>query len=173
MSAGISPAGRAFATEHADIVFVAIADPEATAATVAELKAQSAQRPGGALRVFGRGHVTCRDTEAEAQDAYRHFILEHGDREAGENVLRMLMEHSQTIDYSSAEMQALVEAVIRGYFAHPMTGTPAQLVETMKGLADAGLDGIAITWNDYEEGLRQYEEQLHPLMVEAGLRSEH
>jgi len=170
MSAGISPAGRAFAAEHADVVFVAIADPAKTAETVAEVKQYARDEHGRDLRVFGRAHITCRDTTEQAEAAYRYFIHDHGDRTAGENVLRMLMGNSQTIDYSSVQMQQLVEAVVRGYFAHPLTGTPEQVVEQFSGLADAGLDGVAITWNDYDEGLKQFEERLLPLMVEAGLR---
>lgn len=170
MSAGISPAGRNFAAKHADLVFAAIADPRQTASTVAEIKAFAREHYGRDLQVFGRGHITCRDTEQEARQAYDYFIHEHGDREAGENVLRMLMEHSQTIDYSSAEMQALVEAVIRGYFAHPITGSPGQVAAALVELADAGLDGVALTWNNYEEGLQQYERGLLPLLIEAGLR---
>ena len=170
MSAGISPAGRDFAAKHADLVFAAIADPRQTASTVAEIKTIARERYGRDLRVFGRGHITCRETEQEAKEAYDYFIHQHGDREAGENVLRMLMEHSQTIDYSSAEMQALVEAVIRGYFAYPITGSPEQVATTLVELADAGLDGVALTWNDYEEGLAQYESRLLPLLVDAGVR---
>jgi alkanesulfonate monooxygenase SsuD/methylene tetrahydromethanopterin reductase-like flavin-dependent oxidoreductase (luciferase family) len=171
MSAGISPAGRRFAAMHADLVFVAIADPAATASTVAEVKRFAHDEYGKDLRVYGRAHVTCAETEQAAQDAYRHFILDHGDREAGENVLGILMGHSQTIDYESAEHQALVEAVIRGYFAHAVTGTPDQVVEAFGGLSEAGLDGVAITWNDYDEGLQQFEDDLLPRMVAAGLRS--
>jgi alkanesulfonate monooxygenase SsuD/methylene tetrahydromethanopterin reductase-like flavin-dependent oxidoreductase (luciferase family) len=156
---------------HADLVFVAIADPAATASTVAEVKRFAREEHGKDLRVYGRAHVTCGDTAQAAEDEYRHFILERGDREAGENVLRMLMGNSQTIDYESAEHQALVEAVIRGYFAHPVTGTPEQVVGVFSELADAGLDGVAVTWNDYEEGLRTFEERLLPLMVDAGLRT--
>ena len=165
MSAGISPAGQAFAAKHADVVFAAIADPAATAGTVEKIRAANPD-----LRIFGRGHVTMGATEAEAQERYDFFIKEHGDSEAGENVLRMLMEHSQTIDYSSAEMQALVEAVIRGYFAHAMTGTAEQLADTMASLAEVGLDGLALTWNDYGEGLAGYESELLPLLQERGLR---
>lgn len=170
MSAGISPAGRRFAATHADLVFVAIADPSATADTVAELKRYAREEHGRDLQVFGRAHVTCAATEEEAQAAYRNVIVEHGDREAGENVLRMLMGNSQTIDYESAEHQALVEAVIRGYFAHSVVGTPDQVVEQFAGLAEAGLDGAALTWNDYGVGLDQFEAEIGPRMVAAGLR---
>jgi alkanesulfonate monooxygenase SsuD/methylene tetrahydromethanopterin reductase-like flavin-dependent oxidoreductase (luciferase family) len=171
MSAGISPAGRRFAAEHADVVFVAIADRAATRETVGEIKRYAREEHAEDLKVFGRAHVTCRDTQAEAEAAYRFFVHEHGDWTAGENVLRMLMGNSQTIDYGSLEMRGLIEAVVRGYFAHPITGTPESVVAELGELAAAGLDGVAITWNDYEEGLRQCEERLLPLMVDAGLRA--
>ena len=171
MSAGISPAGRRFAAMHADLVFVAIADPSATADTVADVKRFAREEHGNELRVFGRAHVTCKESTAGAQAAYQHYILDHGDREAGENVLRMLMGNSQTIDYKSAEHQALVEAVVRGYFAHSVVGTPEEVTEQFSDLADAGLNGVAVTWNDYEEGLDQLEQRILPLMVEAGLRT--
>jgi len=172
MSAGISPAGRAFAAAHADLVFVAIADPAATGATVSAVKRFAAEEYGKDLQVFGRAHVTCAETPEAAEAAYRHYILENGDREAGENVLQMLMGNSQTIDYESAEQRALVEAVIRGYFAHPFTGTPEQIVGQFAELAEAGLDGAAVTWNNYDEGLAQFEETILPLMIERGLRTQ-
>lgn len=171
MSAGISPAGRAFAAQHADLVFVAIADPAATADTVAEVKRLAREQYGKELQVFGRAHVTCAETAEAADEAYSHYILEHGDREAGENVLQMLMGNSQTIDYESAQHKALVEAVIRGYFAHPFTGTPEHIVEQFAQLADAGLNGAAVTWNNYDEGLAQFEDTILPLMAERGLRT--
>jgi alkanesulfonate monooxygenase SsuD/methylene tetrahydromethanopterin reductase-like flavin-dependent oxidoreductase (luciferase family) len=170
MSAGISPAGRNFAGTHADVVFAAVADPQATAKTVAEIKQSAFERRGRELRVFGRAHITCRSTEADAKAVYDHYVRAHGDREAAINFLRLNMENSQTVDYDSLEMEGLVEAVIRGLFPYPMTGTPDQVVAAMLELEAAGLDGIAVTWNDYEEGLRQYETELLDRLVDAGLR---
>jgi hypothetical protein len=37
-------------------------------------------------------------------------------------------------------------------------------------MSDAGLEGMAITFNDYDDGLERYERQLLPLLVERGLR---
>lgn len=171
MSAGISPAGRDFAGAHADVVFAAVADPSGTAKTVSDIKRAARERHGRDLRVFGRAHITCRPTEAEAHAAYDYYVKANGDREAAINFLQMNMQNSQTIDYESVEMEGLVEAVIRGLFPYPMTGTPEQVVEAMLELEEAGLDGIALTWNDYKEGLRQYKTELLDLLVEAGLRA--
>ena len=35
----------------------------------------------------------------------------------------------------------------------------------------AGLDGITLNWPNYQEGLRQYDEVLRPLLVQAGIRA--
>ena len=42
----------------------------------------------------------------------------------------------------------------------------------MLKMSEAGVDGLTVGWLDYEEGIRNYSEQLQPLMVEAGLREE-
>lgn len=61
-------------------------------------------------------------------------------------------------------------AAIAGFFAIPLVGTPEQVVAGLRDMADAGLDGVAISWIDYEDGIARYARDLHPLMVEAGLR---
>ena len=170
MSAGISPAGRAFAAEHVDLIFAAIDDPAKVAQVVADIKQLARDRHGKQLRVFGRAHITCADTAEQAAARYHDVIIRHGDQHAARNVLSQLMANSQTIDWESASMRQLSEAVIRGYFAHPLTGTAEQIAESMAQLADAGLDGLAVTFNDYEDGLQRYEHELLPLLARAGLR---
>lgn len=62
------------------------------------------------------------------------------------------------------------EAAIFGFFANAMVGSPEHVVEQFQAMRDDGLDGAAISWVDYEEGIEQFGEVLAPLMVEAGLR---
>lgn len=170
MSAGISPAGRNFAAKHADMIFAAIENPAKTVETVKEIRQLAHERYDRDLKVFGVGHITCRDTEQEARAYYDEVIMKRGDWDAAKLTVAKLMQHSQTVDYESSHIQRLMEGVIRAFFAHPLTGTPDQIVTQMKELSDAGLEGLALTWNDYDEGLTQYEQKLMPLMVEAGLR---
>jgi hypothetical protein len=40
----------------------------------------------------------------------------------------------------------------------------------MLAFSAAGLDGITLSWVNYEEGLTQFNETLLPLMKQAGLR---
>lgn len=170
MSAGISPAGRNFAAKNADMIFAAINDPSKTAATVQDIKDLARSAYDRDLKVFGVGHVTCRDTEAEARAYYDHVIQERGDWDAARLTVEKLMAHSQTVDYESEKMRGLMEGAIRAFFAHPLTGTPEQIASGIQELADAGLEGMAITFNDYDDGLERYERQILPLLVERGLR---
>jgi len=41
----------------------------------------------------------------------------------------------------------------------------------MLAMSKVGLDGCTLSWVDYELGIGQYAEQIHPLLVEAGLRA--
>ena len=170
MSAGISPAGQDFACKHADMIFAAISNPAATAEKVRAIKQNARERYGRELRVFGVGHVTCRDTEAEARAYFDHVIHDHGDWDAAKTTVAKLMAHSQTVDYESAEVKELMEGAIRAFFAHPLTGTPEQIAVAIAEMAAAGLEGMAITFNDYDDGLARYRRQILPLLVDAGLR---
>lgn len=170
MSAGISSAGRNFASKHADMIFAAINNPAKTAETVRGIKQFAREEHGRELKVFGVGHITCRDTEAEARAYYDQVINEHGDWDAAKTTVSKLMAHSQTVDYESEEIKGLMEGAIRAFFAHPLTGTPEQIAAAIGEMADAGLEGLAITFNDYDDGLERYERQILPLLVEAGLR---
>jgi FMNH2-dependent dimethyl sulfone monooxygenase len=38
-------------------------------------------------------------------------------------------------------------------------------------MSKVGLDGCTLSWVDYELGISQYAEQIHPLLVEGGLRA--
>ena len=42
----------------------------------------------------------------------------------------------------------------------------------MQAFVDAGIDGITLSWVDYEKGLDHFEKELLPLMIQAGLREQ-
>ena len=170
MSAGVSPAGRAFAARNTDLVFAVVEEAADTAKTVAELKQLAREEHGKDLLVFAHGNIVCRDSTDEAQALYDEVYHEKGDWEAGRNVLQTLMGHSQTIDWNAFEIKRLQESTIRGFFAYPMVGTPVAIAAQMVDLAAAGLDGLAISMPDNDDGLDRLERQIMPLLVEAGLR---
>ena len=67
----------------------------------------------------------------------------------------------------------MAENMIAGYGAIPLVGTKEQIVEGMKNFSDSGLDGITLSWVNYEFGLDQFELEILPLLIKANLRNKY
>ena len=133
------------------------------------MAAQNPARRDRSIKVFGQGYVVCRDTEAEAV-AYRdQYVNDRGDWEGVRNLLDILIPNSQSA--LGDEWEAMAANMIAGYGALPLVGTPDQVVDGMQAFADAGLDGLTLSWVDYPAGIDQFNEVLRPRLVEAGLRA--
>jgi FMNH2-dependent dimethyl sulfone monooxygenase len=170
MSAGTSPAGRRFAARHSDLIFAGLTNLETAPRQIAEIKSL-AREAGREIRVFGRGHIVCDDTDARARERYDRIHRRLADEAGARNVVRINIPNSQSADWETIEMQRIVEGMVAGFWALPLVGTPERIADTIAGLHAAGLDGVALSWPDFDEGLRQLEEELLPLLVEAGLRA--
>jgi len=167
MSAGNSQRGQAFAAAHADFNFVVAKDVKA-AGEVAASGRKLARDLGREMQIFGQAYIVCRDTEKEAQDFVREYVYDRGDWEGVRNLLDVLVPNSQSALGDGWE--AMAANLIAGYGAIPLVGTPEQIIDGMLAFSDAGLDGITLSWVNYEEGLLQFQETLLPMMQQAGLR---
>ena len=63
-----------------------------------------------------------------------------------------------------------MEDVIAGFGSYPLVGTPEQIVNGLRLLSDAGLDGVVLSWPAYRSGMEQFREKVLPLLKQAGLR---
>ena len=169
MNAGTSPAGRSFAAKHSDLIFAGLTNFETAAQQIAEIKQLARQEYGREIRVFGRGHVVCRDTEKEAQEYYDHVHRQVADLAGAANVTGLSVQDSQSTDWTLDERKIL-EGMIAGFWAVPMVGTPEQVTQKIIDLHQAGADGVALSWVNFDEGLEQMEAQILPMLVQAGLR---
>lgn len=167
MSAGSSPAGQKFARRWADINFAAIEKLDDARRIVADTK-QSAREIGREVNVFTSGWIVCRDTEKEANEYVQRVLDEMGDYDQANAAVAEMVKNSLSIDAFSRK--TLAQRSMAGFFALPLVGTPEQIVSRMKEISDTGIDGLAISWVDYEQGLAQYTDKLLPLMQQAGLR---
>jgi alkanesulfonate monooxygenase SsuD/methylene tetrahydromethanopterin reductase-like flavin-dependent oxidoreductase (luciferase family) len=52
----------------------------------------------------------------------------------------------------------------------PIVGSTAQVVDGLRALSDAGLDGVLVVFPRYEAGLREFRDLTYPLLKQAGLR---
>src|SRR5262249_58918338 len=81
-TAGPWGAGRAFALRNGEAFFVATAGSrtslEGNAKKVAEIR-RAAQSFGRDIEIYTVGQVICRASQQEAEDYYRHAIIENAD----------------------------------------------------------------------------------------------
>ena len=168
MSAGNSPRGQHFAAKHTDLNFVVAQDIESAGRISAEVKRLAREEYDRDIQVFGQAYIVCRETEKEAREFQNHYVNEMGDWEGVRNLLDVLIPNSQSALGDGWE--AMAGNMIAGYGALPLVGTADQVVEGMQAFADAGIDGITLSWVDYENGLDHFEKVLLPRMIQAGLR---
>lgn len=171
MNAGTSGPGREFAATHSDLIFASLQDMATAQRQIAEIKQHALTSHGREVRVFGRVHIVCRPTEQEAQQYFRWVHRDNADVAAIEKLLAGVSANSDSFDVDPEEHAKTIERLAAGRGAMTIVGTPEQVVASLLELTNAGLDGVAISWVDYDEGLQQMEEDILPLMVQAGLRS--
>jgi dimethylsulfone monooxygenase len=169
MSAGSSPAGRTFAQKHADLNFIAVPTWEMLPDLVQMARQEAHDSAGRDVKIFGHGYVVCADTEAEAKRTFEYVARERRDHDGTRAFVEALMGTSRSIDIFQHE--ALIDRAAAGFFALPLVGTPEQVVEGMQRMSLGGLDGMAMSFSDYDEGMSVYAEAIRPLLISAGLRT--
>ncbi len=170
MNAGSSPEGQKFAVDNADMIYTLISDTEECRDNIANVRAQ-AEAQGKEVTIWGVLDVICKPTEGEAR-AYADAWMAAGDEisvagfaagilggdAASQNFLRNNPEMKKKLQLSGG--------------AENFIGSPAQLVEALQRYSDLGIQGLALTFHEYPDGLEYFISEVHPLLLEAGLRSE-
>lgn len=171
MNAGTSGPGRNFAATHSDLIFASLQDTETATRQIAEIKQLARDTHGREVRVFGRAHIVCRPSQAEAEQYFRWVHREQADVAAIERLFQTSTANSNSLETRPEEHWQRIERLAAGRGALTMVGTPERIVDTMLDLTNAGLDGLALSWVNYDEGLQQMEHDILPLMTQAGLRT--
>ena len=164
-----SPAGFDYASRYSDIVFVSSPAGEKLAdalpklpAHVAQVKDAAAAR-GRQVRVIINPTIIVRPTREEAL-AYYQAIMDHADLGS---IRSFSSRHAAGDSQSWLEHSARGRAV--GGHLH-IIGSPEEVAEQLKQLHATGIDGIQITFYDYEPELAYFGESVIPLLEQAGLR---
>ncbi len=170
MNAGASATGQAFAIRNCDALFSNVSRGisfEQTAAHISSVRAL-ARQAGREIDVYTVGVVTCRPTLQEAQDYYRHTIVENADWAAVDNILAMKNVTPQT--HSPEEFQRIRDHQANGMGGLPLVGDPDGVAQEMVRLAELGLKGIAVSFVNYIDELPYFCAEVLPRLVRSGLR---
>jgi alkanesulfonate monooxygenase SsuD/methylene tetrahydromethanopterin reductase-like flavin-dependent oxidoreductase (luciferase family) len=167
--------GQAFALRNCDAFFVATAGSrtslEGNVKKVTEIR-QAAQALGREIEIFTVGQVICRPTQKEADDYYRHAIIENADWGAIDGMLANKSITPQTIppDEYAKKRQYFASHAIGGY---PFVGTPDRVADELESISRAGMRGIAVSFVNYLEELPYVCDEVLPRLTRLGLRVTH
>jgi alkanesulfonate monooxygenase SsuD/methylene tetrahydromethanopterin reductase-like flavin-dependent oxidoreductase (luciferase family) len=170
MNAGTSPAGRGFAVHHSDMIFAGLTSHDTAQRQIDEIKALGRAEGREDFRIFGRAHIVLADTTEQAQREFERIHWEIADVAAARNVVNINSQNSQSTPHSEIEDKKLLQGLIAGFWALPVIGTADQVAQKLLDLHAGGLDGIALSWPNYDEGFDQFEELILPRLIEAGVR---
>ena len=171
MNAGASPTGQAFAIRNCDALFSTISRGisfDETAAHVRGVRAR-AREAGREIGVYTVGVVTCRPSAREAEEYYRHAVVDNADWAAVDNILAM---KNVTPDRHSPEEFARIRAhQANGMGGLPLVGDPDAVARELSRLAELGLTGIAVSFVNYLDELPYFCAEVLPRLERAGLRA--
>jgi alkanesulfonate monooxygenase SsuD/methylene tetrahydromethanopterin reductase-like flavin-dependent oxidoreductase (luciferase family) len=170
MNAGASANGRAFAIRNADAFFTQASRDslDETKARVAGVKAQ-AQALGRDLDVYTVGVVTCRPTRKEAEDYYRHCVIDNADWAAVDGILHKKGISVETV--GAQEFSRQRKHYANGMGGYPLVGDPDRIAAELADLSSAGLRGIAISFVNYLDELPYFVAEVIPRLQRSGLRT--
>ncbi len=168
MNAAFGAPGRDFAARHCDFLFSTFTDIEDGRRHLADIsaRAETAGREVGAYTVC---HVVCRETLAEAEDAYERYAVREADHGAVDNHMAGKKEFSRSHD--DRAYRDYRQRFAGGAGSYPLVGTPERVAETLAAIAAEGWGGAALSFLNYTDELPFFIERVFPLLKGAGLRS--
>jgi alkanesulfonate monooxygenase SsuD/methylene tetrahydromethanopterin reductase-like flavin-dependent oxidoreductase (luciferase family) len=169
MNAGASPTGRAFALRNCDAFFTHASRVSLTetAQSVRAIK-QEAREAGREIDVYTVGVVTCRPTRKEAEEYYRHCVVEHADWSAVDAILAKKKISPQTVGAEEHGRQRIFYA--NGMGGDPIIGDPDQVADELADLCGAGLNGIGISFVNYLDELPYFRDEVLARLARRGVR---
>jgi FMNH2-dependent dimethyl sulfone monooxygenase len=170
MNAGSSGIGARFAAKNADMAFIGFYEDglDSGRAAVTEMRRIAREDYSRQLQIWTSCRVVCRPTEKEAREYAHYYIHEKGDVGAVDTIIA---EQGRRDPNMPSELyERIKRRLIAGWGGYPLIGTPAQIVEQLTALAKTGLDGIVLSWVNYRDEMRQWIDEVMPLIEQAGLR---
>ena len=172
MNAGSSATGQAFALRNCDAYFTANAASrmslDAAFRQVEEIKRQ-ARALGREIEVYTVGQVICRPTQKEAEEYYRHAIIENADWGAVDGMLALkdITPHTVPVEEFEKKRHYFAANAIGGY---PYVGTPDRVADELANISKAGMRGIAVSFVNYLNELPYFCDEVLPRLARLGVR---
>jgi FMNH2-dependent dimethyl sulfone monooxygenase len=171
MNAGGSDRGREFAAKNCDVAFIIPQDPRPAALKkqVDHYRDFAREKYGKEIQVWMSSYVVQRDSMEAARDYVQDYVVTRGDDEGVDAFIANNIGNAKTMPDGVIEKMKF--AIAAGYGGYPILGTAQDIAGTLATMSEAGVDGVLLTWLDYEGGLANFGESVLPLLEQAGLRA--
>jgi alkanesulfonate monooxygenase SsuD/methylene tetrahydromethanopterin reductase-like flavin-dependent oxidoreductase (luciferase family) len=168
MNAGASPTGQAFAIRNCDALFSMTPKGKLQEFTahVANVKAL-ARRGGRQIDVYTVAVVTCRPTQREAAEYYRHWVIDNADWAAVDRIMAM---RGVTRERFPDDFEERRHHQANGMGGLPIVGDPDTVTRELAQIAAAGAKGIALSFVNYLDELPFFRDEVLPRLARMGLR---
>ena len=170
MNAGASPIGRSFALRNCDAFFTAAPNDtfDALGKHVKEVKAE-AKSYDREIDIYTVGAITCCPNQKEAEEYYRHCVIDHADWSAVDEILAKRKIMRQTVGEEEFERRRRHQA--NGMGGIPIIGQPDSVARKLADLSRAGMRGIGVSFVNHAAELPYFCEEVLPRLQRMGLRS--
>ncbi|RFU65010.1 LLM class flavin-dependent oxidoreductase [Peribacillus glennii] len=169
ISAGTSPAGRNYAARFTDFNFGYIESIEQASEWTKTVRKLAWEEYHREINTFTSSFVVCRPTEKEAKEYYDYYVREQGDWEVAKIITDMFGMHASS--HSKEYLSMAQERFIGGFNGWPLVGTPEQVAEGLIKIANSGVSGTLVTFVDYLKEMPYFNENVLPLLEQAGIRN--
>jgi FMNH2-dependent dimethyl sulfone monooxygenase len=170
MNAGGSERGQAFACEHADMCFVILKSeqPEKIAEDVATYKRIALEEHGRDVQVWINAFVVQKDTQEEADAYLQRFAVEQADIASRDALISRVLGDTHLIP--PAAIDAIRLRMTAGAGGYPLVGTGSHIADRLRLLSELGIDGVLLTWVNYDDAIEPFARDVIPLLESFGLR---
>jgi alkanesulfonate monooxygenase SsuD/methylene tetrahydromethanopterin reductase-like flavin-dependent oxidoreductase (luciferase family) len=126
---------------------------------------------GREVSVWMSSSIVCRPTEREAWDYLDYCAVEKVDLPAVASLWREPNLAARLAGLAASERKAELRRLVAGsFYMQVLVGTPEQIADRMLRLSRAGIDGLNMTFVNYQDELRRIIGEVLPLLEQAGLR---
>jgi alkanesulfonate monooxygenase SsuD/methylene tetrahydromethanopterin reductase-like flavin-dependent oxidoreductase (luciferase family) len=110
--------------------------------------------------------IVQRGTRQEAEDHLNYVAIEHEDRAAVDGWSKGVAAETRTVTNEAAKIDRLVHAM----GGRPVVGSAVDIADELEALSEKGVDGILLSWFDFDDGLKRFIGEVMPLLEQRGLR---
>lgn len=173
MNAGSSGVGQEFAARVADMCFVQINSDDRAAQRhqITAYKDLARRKFGREIQVWTMVTLVQRPTQREAEDYLHHYAVEMADNASVDAWLGTLAENSKGMMRPEVAQRRMRAAAGAG--GTLVVGDADRITAEMSALADVGVDGLLLSWVNFEDGLQRLAADVLPRLEARGLRHRH